>query len=162
MIDKELLAATIERSLEGSGLYMVDLKVQPSNDIEVEIDSYEGGVDIAQCVELTRNIEAAFDRDEEDYSLQVGSSGITSPLKVRAQYLKNTGREVEVLTTDGRKLRGVLRSVSEGEPLSREVTFTVETTVKVKEPGAKRPVMKAETIELSSSDCKYVRQELKF
>lgn len=162
MIDKALLTAAIERNLADTGLYLVDLTVSAANDIEVEIDSFTGGVDINRCVELTRSIEAEFDRDAEDYSLMVCSSGITTPFKVRAQYEKNIGKEVEVLTTDGRKLRGTLTRVGEGDALDRDVSFAIESMVKVKEPGAKRPVMKTETTELSVASCKYVRLELQF
>lgn len=162
MIDKALLESTVERSLEGTDLFLVDIAISKANDIIVEIDSLSQGVDIEQCAELTRCIEAVFDRDAEDYSLEVGSAGITAPLKVRAQYIKNIGHDVEVLTGDGRKLRGTISAVADGGPLDRQVSFTLSTNVKVKDPGAKRPVVKAVEEILLSTECKYVRPELKF
>ena len=161
MIDKDLLTKEIERDLDGTSLFLVELSVSPANDIRVEIDSAEG-VDIEACAKLTRQIEAAFDRDKEDYELEVGSSGLTSPFKVRAQYAKNIGNDIEILTKDGRKLYGVLTDVGAGNPLDKDVNFTMEMEHKVKEPGAKRPVLKKEALGFSSADCKYVRYDIKF
>lgn len=105
MIDKTALTAFIEGRLENTDLYLVDVEVTPANEIRVEIDS-DASVDIDRCVELTREIEQEFDRDVEDYELEVGSAGLTSPFKVLRQYEKNIGNEVEVLAADGRKYRG--------------------------------------------------------
>lgn len=131
MIDKKALTEFIENHLKDTDYFLVDLKVTPSNDITVEVDNPEG-VDIDFCCDLTRDIEEAFPRDAEDYSLEVGSAGLTSPFKVLGQYLKNIGNKIEVLTTDGRKLKGILDEAdSEG--------FTLGVETKVKEPGMKRP-----------------------
>ncbi len=161
MIDKELLEKTVAEAIADTDLFIVDINIGASNAVNVEIDSLTG-VDIDECARITRHIESVFDRDVEDYELEVGSAGITSPLKVRAQYEKNVGNTMEVLTRDGRKLYGVLASVAPGAPLDRDVAFTLEVPTKVKEPGMKRPVMKTEELPLSSADCKYVRYDLKF
>ena len=127
---------------------MVDIVVSPGNDITVEVDS-ASGVDIDSCAAITRAIESVFDREVEDYSLEVGSAGPASPMRVRGQYDKNVGNDVEILTRDGRKTsRHPCRS-GPGEISDTEVEFTIETIVKVKEPGAKRPVIKVETTRLN-------------
>ena len=143
MIDKQKLTDTINEAIKDTPLFLVDVTVTPDNNITVEVDSMES-VDIDECVKLTRDIEAVFDRDVEDYQLEVGSAGLTSPFKVKEQYVKNIGNQVEVLTRDGRKLKGTLTHV---DPEKTPLEFTLETPVKVKEPGAKRPVtvMRAET-----------------
>ena len=145
MIDKQQLTQTVEQAIEGTSIFIVDIKVNPGNAIIVEIDSPES-IDIDTCAKITRQIEAIFDRDVEDYELEVGSAGLTAPFKVKGQYLKNIGNEVEVLTSDGRKLQGVLTAVSDND-------FTIEVAKKVKEPGAKRPtlVMEPTTIEMSNT-----------
>ena len=145
MIDKQQLTQTVEQAIEGTSIFIVDIKINPGNAIVVEIDSPES-IDIDTCATITRQIEAAFDRDVEDYELEVGSAGLTAPFKVKGQYLKNIGNEVEVLTSDGRKLQGVLTAVSDND-------FTIEVAKKVKEPGAKRPtlVMEPTTIEMSNT-----------
>ena len=50
------------------------VSVDKSNRIVVEIDS-DTIVDIDECVRLTRAVEAEFDRDVEDYELEIGSVG---------------------------------------------------------------------------------------
>ncbi len=154
MIDKKMLTDVVEDAIKDSSLFLVDVQINPGNSIVVEIDSAEG-VDIDSCAEITRKIEQAFDRDVEDYELEVGSAGLTSPFKVRGQYEKNIGNEVEVLTCDGRKLKGTLTEVD-------DETFTIEVTRKVKEPGAKRPVEVAEPTKLNYSDTKYVKYLIQF
>lgn len=132
MIDKEVLREVVDRHLEGSGCFPVEITVSPANDITVEIDSLEP-VDIDRCISLTRAIEEAFDRDVEDYSLEVGSAGLTSPLKDPRQYRKYVGEELEVLSDDGKKYKGVLEECG-------DETFTIVCREKVKREGSKRPV----------------------
>ena len=154
MIDKELLNKTVEDAIANTDLFIVDIKVNPGNSIVVELDS-ETGIDIDTCADITRKIESVFDREVEDYELEVGSAGLTSPFKVKGQYLKNIGNDVEVLTADGRKVHGVLTAVGDDD-------FTVEVEKKVKEPGAKRPTIVAEPITLKVSETKSVKYLINF
>jgi len=154
MIDKTALQTFIEKELEGSDYFLVDLKISGDNEINVEIDS-DGNVDIDDCIELSRKIEEAFPRDDEDYELEVGSSGLTTPFKVLRQYQKHIGDEVEVLKRDGRKLAGILK---EADPEK----FVVEITEKVKPEGAKRPVMQTRDVEFGYDDVKSVTYLLRF
>ncbi|MDE5641913.1 MAG: ribosome assembly cofactor RimP [Muribaculaceae bacterium] len=156
MINKELLKSTVEAAIEGSDLFVVEIKVSPSNDIVVELDS-ASGIDIDTCARITRDIEAVFDREQEDYTLEVGSAGLTSPFKVRGQYVKNIGNEVEVLTRDGRKLRGTLVAVGDSDD-----SFTVEIPVKTKAPGAKRPTIEMVPETFAFTDCKSVKYLIAF
>lgn len=156
MIDKELLKATVQDALKGTDAYLVDIQISKDNDIVVEVDS-NNGVDLDFCADLTRKIEEKFDRDKEDYSLEVGSAGITAPFKVTEQYLKNIGKEVEVLTKDGRKLHGVLTAVD-----ADTSSFTIEVPTKVKEPGAKRPTVQQVPEHLKMDECKHVKHVFKF
>lgn len=155
MIDKTLLTSTVERAIEGSDIFLVDIRVTPANEITVEIDS-PSGIDIDTCAAITRQIEAVFDRDTEDYELEVGSAGLTSPFKVRGQYVKNIGNEVEVVTRDGRKLRGTLVDVA------LDGTFTVEVPTKVKHEGAKRPVVEQVPHTFTPDECKSVTYVINF
>lgn len=154
MIDKALLEQTVDEVISGTDLFVVDIAVTPDNRIVVEIDS-PSAVDIDTCAAITRRIEERFDRDVEDYELEVGSAGLTAPFKVRGQYLKNIGNEVEVLTGDGRKLRGVLAEVGDGD-------FALRMQRKVKPEGAKRPVTTEVTERLPFDGCKSVRYVLAF
>lgn len=155
MIDKELLRKTVEDAVADTDVFVVDVKVSANNEITVEIDS-PTGIDIDTCAALTRKIESVFDRDAEDYELEVGSAGLTSPFKVRGQYLKNIGNEVEVLTKDGRKLQGILKEVADDD------SFTVTVEKKVKNPGEKRPHIEAVDTVLTPAECKHVKYLINF
>lgn len=156
MIDKELLTRTVLDAIEGTDMFLVDIKVSPSNEIVVSLDS-AGSMDIDECAAITRKIEAVFDRDVEDYELEVGSAGLTAPFKVRGQYLKNIGNEIEVLTRDGRKLRGILKSVADDSD-----DFVITVAKKERVEGSKRPVMVETDITLNPKDCKDVRYVFTF
>ena len=148
MIDKQKLTDTVLEAIKDTDIFLVDVRVTPANEITVEIDSPEG-IDIDTCARITRRIEEEFDRDVEDYELEVGSAGLTAPMRVRGQFLKNIGNPVEVLTRDGKKLKGILTDVTDSD-------FTIEVTRKVKEPGAKRPVMVAEPLVIPMEQAKQV------
>lgn len=154
MLDKKELTDFVEKQLEGTGYFLTDLTISPTNEIKVEIDSLTPG-DIEECVRLTRAIEGAFDRDTEDYDLEVGTAGLTSPLKVRRQYEKYIGQDLEVLTTDGRKLHGMLRTVSDDD-------FTLSVKQKVKKEGMKKPVIETEDLTIPFSLVKKAVYDLKF
>ena len=154
MLDAKAIRDFIERSLEGKDLFLVDVKVKPDNLIEVEIDS-ENPISIEDCEKLTKEIEGEFDRDKEDYTLEVGSAGITSPFKVKRQYRKYIGQEVEVLKKDGKKLSGLLKDANEDN-------FTILVKEKVKKPEAKRPVIEEVAHTLGYDEVKQTKYILKF
>lgn len=134
MIEKQVVKDLVQQWLESKPEYfIVDVTVSRDNRIVVEIDHPEG-VWIEDCVDLSRFIESNLDREVEDYELEVGSAGIGQPFKVLQQYINHIGKEVEVLTRDGRKLKGVLKNAdADGILLATRVKQTVE--------GKKRPVM---------------------
>lgn len=154
MIDKQTIYSIVEQGLQGSDCFLVDISVTPANIISVEIDN-NTGVDIERCEKLHRFIEAHLDREVEDYELEVGSAGLTSPFKVVAQYRKNLGNEVETLTKDGRKLAGVLdRCDDEG--------FVLSVEKKVKPEGAKRKIEVTEEVPLRYDEVKYTKYLIRF
>ncbi|MDE7136516.1 MAG: ribosome assembly cofactor RimP [Muribaculaceae bacterium] len=154
MIDKKKLTEVVEDAIKDTDIFLVDIKVSSDNNIAVEIDS-KSGLDIATCADLTRKIEEAFDRDVEDYELEVGSAGLTSPFKVKQQYEKNIGNDVDVVTRDGRKLSGRLTAVTDTD-------FTIEVPTKVKEEGQKRPVVKDIPETIAMDNAKSVVYAIKF
>ncbi|MBN1821604.1 MAG: ribosome assembly cofactor RimP [Prolixibacteraceae bacterium] len=111
MIKREKIETLVKEKLE-EGIFLVGVNVSKSNVIDVFIDSMEG-VTIDQCVTLSRAIESALDRDTEDFELMVSSAGLGQPFKVIEQYYKNEGREVEVVSVEGKKNRGILSIVDE-------------------------------------------------
>ena len=153
MIDKTELERVINDALEGTKMYLVTLKVSKDNIIDVALDSDED-ITIDDCVAVNDAVLAAFDRDDEDYELTVGSYGITSPLLLPRQYRKNIGYEVEVLTPDGRKLKGVLADAD-------DEGFVLTTTVKRTLEGKKRPEMVEEQERFNYTDIKQTKNIIK-
>ena len=154
MIEKAVVTQLVEAHLLAYNPYLVDVTIKPGNYIVVEIDS-DDSVSIDDCVALSQYIEAHLDRDVEDYELEVGSAGITSPFKVLRQYQKNIGNEVEMLLKSGSKKVGVLTAVD----LSG-ATISVEK--KVKPEGAKRPVMVTEEEKYPFEEIKYTKYLIRF
>ena len=154
MIEKAVVTQLVEAYLQASNPYLVDVMIKPGNYIVVEIDS-DDSVSIDDCVALSQYIEAHLDRDVEDYELEVGSAGITSPFKVLRQYQKNIGNEVEMLLKSGTKKVGVLIAVD-----ISGATISVEK--KVKPEGAKRPVMVTEEEKYPFEEIKYTKYLIRF
>jgi ribosome maturation factor RimP len=121
MIEKQKM---VKESIEGTGLFIVAVKVSSSNRITVLADRNEG-ITIDECASIHRAVENGLDRDAEDFELQVSSPGLDSPFCVTEQYFKNQGRRVEVTDNEGVKYTGTLKNVTSGG-------FELETEVKVK------------------------------
>ena len=133
MITKKLVLELIEERIAeiNDGLFVVELKISSTNIIRVELDKHVGGVTVEDCVRVSRNVEHNLDREEQDFELHVSSAGLDKPLRVLGQYVKNVGREVEVLLNDGTELNGTLTAADEN-------TITVQTSSKEKIEGKKK------------------------
>ena len=97
MLSKEKILGLIEGLLAEKELFIISLDVSTANNIKLIVDSRKG-VGIAECIELSRTIEHNLDRDEEDFDIEVFSAGLTEPFKIKEQYLKNIGNEVEAVS----------------------------------------------------------------
>ena len=146
MIDANKVKGLVEQWLDGKDYFLTDLTVTPDDCITVEIDQADG-VWIEDCVQLSRFIEEHLSRDEEDYELEVGSAGLGQPFKVLRQWQNHVGKQVEVITRDGRKLKGTLQEADE-----EHVVLSVRQKVQVE--GKKRPVMQNVDVALAMSDVK--------
>ena len=128
MITKEKIQNLAEEVLSDDQ-FIVDITVGAVNQISVFVDS-DIGISIGECVQISRHIEASLDRETEDFSLEVSSPGLSLPFKVLRQYLKNIGREVEVVAQNGEKQKGILKSAN-------PAGFEIEVVCKEKVDGEK-------------------------
>lgn len=91
--------------------FLIEIKVKPTNNIKVYIDG-DKGISIEKCVYFNRLLYKKIDEaglfPQGDFSLEVSSPGVDKPLKLNRQYLKNTGRNIEVTFIDGSKKEGKL------------------------------------------------------
>lgn len=154
MIERKKVQEIVEEWLQEKEYFLVDVEVTPDDRIVVEID-HADGVWIEDCVALSRYIEDRLSRDEEDYELEVGSAGLGQPFKVPQQYLNFIGEEVEVLDADGKKTRGVLKSVDGNN-------FVVTATEKVKVEGKKRPQLMEVDHDFEMDHVKYTKYLISF
>ena len=129
MIDKVEILDLIREVLDGTDKFLVDLHVSKDNRINVSIDG-DNGINIDDCIELSRHIEGNLDREKEDFELNVASAGLDSPLKLLRQYKKNVGRSLKVETMDGEVKEGVLM-----EATDEKIVLKLELTKKQKKEG---------------------------
>jgi ribosome maturation factor RimP len=120
--------------------FLVEVKIRPGNNIMVFIDA-DQGVSIEKLVQYNRRLYKLIEESSlfpnDDFSLEVSSPGLDEPLKLHRQYLKNIGRDVEVILKDGVKKEGKLLSASNNEIIIEEEKARVKTE-KGKQAGKKK------------------------
>lgn len=154
MIDAVHVREIAEAQMEGTDLFVVEVRVTPANEIVVTVDS-DTQVGIDRCVELSRSIEEALDRDQEDFELTVMSAGIGQPLKYLRQYRKLIGSPVEVVLKDGGKIIGKLVDATDNQ-------IAVEYEERVTVEGKKRKQLVTTRRELSLDEVKSTCEYLDF
>lgn len=110
-------------------LFLIDLKVNLNNNIKLIIDG-DNGVSLKDCANLSRDIENNIDGEKYDFSIEVSSSGIGTPLTSNRQYKKNVGRKIEVLIEDSKPLVGELTKVNND-------SFTIQWSQRESKPIGK-------------------------
>jgi len=133
-------------------IFLVEIKVKPINNIKIYLDA-DTGLGIERCIKINRALYKIMEEmgffPEGDFSLEVSSPGIGEPLKQHRQYIKNKGRDVEVLLADDHVITGKLQEVTED-------AIIVETT----EGKGKKLVVKNE--EISIANIKQTKVLIKF
>lgn len=154
MIDKNAVKEIVDEWLQSNDYFLVDIMFTPDDRIVVEID-HADGVWIEDCAELSRLIQERLGEQLDDYELEVGSAGIGQPFKVVQQYVNHIGKEVEVLSGDGKKVQGILKSVDAPR-------FVVTVKEKQKVEGKKRPVLVDVDKTYDMDNIKYTKYLLSF
>ena len=127
-------------------LFLIDLKVNLNNNIKLIIDG-DNGVSLKDCANVSRDIENNIDGEKYDFSIEVSSSGIGTPLTSNRQYKKNVGRKIEVLTNDSKPLVGELTRVNDD-------SFTIEWSQRESKPIGKGKIDVTKNKTLLFSDVK--------
>ena len=98
MAFKEKVLELINEGLkEKPNVFLLDLSIDQANKIVIILDG-DYGVNLQDCIDISRAVEHNLDREEQDFSLEVASAGVSSPLKMVRQYKKNIGRTLKVKT----------------------------------------------------------------
>lgn len=148
MIKADELKNSVEDHLQGTDMFVVDIKVKTGNNITILLDR-DSGIRIDDCIKLTRFIESQYDREVEDYSLVVSSAGIGQPLKLLRQYLKIIGKEIDVELNDKTVLKAILLAADEEK-------IMVKTTTKIK-----KEIIEKETV-IPFNTIKSVKEVISF
>ena len=106
---QELIAVALAERPE---LFLVDFSINDANKISINLDG-DQGVNLQDCIDVSRAIESQLDREEQDFSLEVASAGVSSPLKFIRQYKKNIGRTLKVKITDSADIEAKLVAADE-------------------------------------------------
>lgn len=141
MTFREKVNSLLQEALgEREDLFLISLTICDANKILVVIDG-DNGVNIKDCIDMSRAVENNIDREEVDFGIEVASYGALTPFSLPRQFRKNLGRTVEIKKTTGEKFEAVIAEVTE-----ENVTFTW-TAREAKPIGkGKHTVEKVETL----------------
>ncbi len=122
----ENIVTIINKLLENEPEYfLVEVKIKPTNNVKVFLDG-DKGISIEKCVQFNSRLYKIIEADHlfssEDFSLEVSSPGLDKPLKLQRQYLKNIGKNVEIIFDDGTEKTGRLLQVSDEDMIVEETT----------------------------------------
>lgn len=155
MISAQHITQIIEAFAQGTDIFVAQVTVAPGNRIRISVDRLTGPLVMKDCVDIHRLIESNFDREVEDFELEVGSPGMTEPFIHPLQYTKNVGRKVRVTTLEGQVLQGEMTAF-DGQTL----TLIPELARKGKSKAAAPP--KGEPINLNLNQIKETHKVITF
>ena len=101
---KKILEKLIEEFFSiNPNLFLVDFSMDSLNKIIITIDG-DNGVKIIHCVSLTKFLKKHLNEELEDFSVEVSSAGLLSPLVSQRQFIKETGiKRTEYARKESRK-----------------------------------------------------------
>ncbi|MCB9034174.1 MAG: hypothetical protein H6553_10080 [Chitinophagales bacterium] len=151
------IKANIEDQLQAyfnnTDFFIVEVQVLATGKITVFADKKTSNISIDECVNISRFLANYLDEIPEIadwYSLDVSSPGMSLPLKVEQQYIKQIGKPVEVVMKDGRKIIGNLTA------------FENDTLSVVEEPKKKNKTEENIEHQINLNDIKSVIKHFKF
>ncbi len=154
MITIESVKKLADEKIAESDNFIVDISVKAGNRIVILLDN-DNGISIAECVAMSRHVEAGLDREQDDFELNVMSPGLSEPFKVKRQYEKNLGKQVDVVTKENKKLTGKLLEVTENG-------IVLESKSKEKVEGKKTKQLIINNISLTFNQIKETKIVISF
>lgn len=102
--------------IEGTDIFVISIKVKPTNNIKIFLDA-DDGFPISKSTGINKKLRRMIDEEglfpEGDYSLEVSSPGVDEPLQFIRQYQKNVGRNIEIVPVEGEPIIGKMTSADE-------------------------------------------------
>ncbi|MCK4663434.1 MAG: ribosome assembly cofactor RimP [Bacteroidales bacterium] len=114
MIKVDNIYQIVQNKILGSNLFIVDISIDNNNNIKIKLDSNKG-INIDECVEVSKYVEKNLNKDVEDFKLEVSSPGLNQPFMVIDQYKKNIGKNLILISNEGERITGKLIKVKTTE-----------------------------------------------
>ena len=151
---KDKVSELLQHALtQREDLFLIDFTVGSDNLIKVVLDG-DNGINLKDCMDVSRAIEHNLDREEEDFSLEVASAGATAPIVMPRQYRKNIGRKLEV-RTQHESIEGQLTAAT-------ETSITLEWKAREPKPVGKGKITVQKKQEIAISEIAQAKVILKF
>jgi ribosome maturation factor RimP len=153
MVTVEQITSIVEGHLDGSSQFLVNVEVRPGNKVVVEVDN-DKSITVQELAALNRAIRDGLGEQADDCELQVSSPGMGRPFKVMRQYVKHTGRLVQVQFNDGRTLEGILEGHDD-----QQLQLRIQHPSKVK---GRLPKLDKEVTTIPLADIKATKASITF
>lgn len=151
-MDSDKVKQLVEEAIAANpALFLIEWKISPDDKISILADGDEG-LSIEEIVRISRFVENNLDREECDFSLEVSSPGVGTPLVMPRQYKKNIGRLLEATLNNDTKVEGeIVEADEEGVVLWWETRepkplgkgkVTVEKEEKINYADIKKAIVK--------------------
>jgi ribosome maturation factor RimP len=112
----EKIRQLTEPLLEGTDMFIVNVRIKPINNIKLYLDA-DSGLSISKSAHINRKLYHLLEAEQlfpdGDFSLEVSSPGVDEPLMQQRQYQKNIGRTLLVTPKEGADTLGVLKQVDD-------------------------------------------------
>jgi ribosome maturation factor RimP len=159
MIEKEKIKELVLSEIEKKDIVLVEIQVRIGNSIKIVLDSISG-VNIDECARISKIVEENFDREIEDFELEVSSYGISQPLILPLHYQKNMGKELQVYLKGGKNAKGILKSFEFEDENLGYIEILIKKKVQLE--GKKRKTEIEEINKLSGNEIQKVLLLLDF
>lgn len=144
----------VQNLLADTEIFLVDLNVDKNDKIIVEVDTLSG-IQLDQCAALSKNIDEQLMALDLNYALEVSSPGLTKPLKVHQQYVKNLNRNLDLILMDNTKMTGKLLTANED-------SIVLEIKERERLPHQKKAHLVIKEITIPLSEIKSTKVSLSF
>ncbi len=134
-------------------LYLIELSISVNNKVQVVVDG-DNGVSLSETMRISRAINDNFDREIEDFSLEVSTPDIAHPLKVKRQYIKNLNRILKVKTEE-EELEGTLVTADEDK-------IVLQWKAREPKPVGKGKITVDKTVTLEYTEIKEAKVKILF
>jgi ribosome maturation factor RimP len=153
-MDKAKFKELLDHALEQESAFLIDFTISAANVINVSVDTLDG-ITLKGITAVSRLIDNNLDREVEDFELSVSSPGVSSPLKVKEQYLQNVGRDLKVTKNDNEELVGELISFE-------EEILTLQWEERVPKEIGKGKVTVKKEVQVNLADVKEAKVQVRF